>query len=408
MIYAKIWVAMYYHIEAPKSMAVEGRMIFGQYFLTIKKTADTREFKIGGRRCNWRRKNNMANVFRLVLLSLAASIVLAACPTPSGGGKPNTSPPPTEHERESFTADGVVFDMIHVSGGHTFPIIYRDSDLATLSGSYWIGETEVTYELWYAVHDWALDNNYFFANPGCEGSEGAVVDPEGAPPTEAMFQPVTKVNWRDCLVWCNALTEWYNAKTESIYTCVYLHAGEPIRDSRENGTGHEQSGDICDAAKPDPTATGFRLLSASEWEMAARWRGSDTTNTVHNTIKGVDFANPEDGLFWTKGNSASGARSEVDPADMTETLRFAVWGTGCTSAVKSLGAGSANGLGLYDMSGNVSEWCRAVAPPAVGMQGLAGGNFDYNQSYLQLGWQDSEATKTASGFFGFRLAMSAF
>jgi hypothetical protein len=32
-----------------------------------------------------------------------------------------------------------------------------DAGEATVSGDYWIAETAVTYELWYAVYEWAVN-----------------------------------------------------------------------------------------------------------------------------------------------------------------------------------------------------------------------------------------------------------
>ena len=45
--------------------------------------------------------------------------------------------------------------------------------------SFSIAKYEVTYELWYTVHSWALSNGYHFANPGREGHDGTVTDPAG-------------------------------------------------------------------------------------------------------------------------------------------------------------------------------------------------------------------------------------
>lgn len=68
------------------------------------------------------------------------------------------------------------------------------------SKSYEMAQTEVTYELWNAVHTWAFANGYTFANAGRKGSNGSGSDQ----------QPVTTVSWREAMVWCNALTEYCN------------------------------------------------------------------------------------------------------------------------------------------------------------------------------------------------------
>lgn len=37
------------------------------------------------------------------------------------------------------------------------------------------------------------------------------------------------------------------------------------------------------------SGTGFRLPTPDEWELATRWRGTDSTNSVLDTINGVNF-----------------------------------------------------------------------------------------------------------------------
>jgi len=103
-------------------------------------------------------------------------------------------------------------------------------------------ETEVPYQLWKEVYDWATNDAgggkradggdfYGFANAGCEGYDGS----NGAAPTMAKQEPVTTINWCDSIVWCNALTEYYNANngSENDLVCVYTYSEGIIHDSRD-------------------------------------------------------------------------------------------------------------------------------------------------------------------------------
>lgn len=274
---------------------------------------------------------------------------------------------------EVFTADGVAFYMIYVQGGIIFPIKTDDSGEAVVNSDYWIGETEVTYELWSAVYAWAVDNGYTFANAGVQG--------DGTDDTDQ--HPVTTVNWRDCMVWCNALTEWYNEKTGTDYTCVYTNGGSVVRDSQDS------NGEICESVV-QTSGTGFRLLSSKEWEQAARWKDDDV-----NTVAG--FSNP----WFTAGDSASGATADYTSAAANGFV--AVYTANSGSSAAAVKSKLANALGLYDMSGNVSEWC-FDAEYFGSARVIHGGHWFAPNTNLQVGYNYSDGSLYEWNSVGFRFA----
>lgn len=260
--------------------------------------------------------------------------------------------------------------MVYCEGG-TFPYYVSDAYELTL-GSFYIGRTEVTYAQWDAVRDWAEANGYTFANAGQNGGSRLSDDPE--PGTS---DPVTKVSFRDCLIWCNALSELCGL------TPVYEYAGVKI----VNATLPVK----CNKAVINTSANGFRLPSEPEWECAAKWQGQ---------YKGVYGKRcPTDTLpkeYWTPGDRLSGQ------ADETESSVLA----NCYSArTEAVGGLIPNLLGCYDMTGNVAEWCFGTAADNSIIRNMRGGSWVLRDVEGENGLSRGYFPDSTGRSVGFRLAL---
>jgi formylglycine-generating enzyme required for sulfatase activity len=291
-------------------------------------------------------------------------------------------------------------------GGISFPMGTTDSETGTITNIYEIAETQVTWELWNTVRIWATGRGYKLP-VGQAGSQTSGGNPQ---------EPVTMVNWFDAAVWCNALTDWYNMKNRKDLTKVYYYdsaynivARDSVSDYDTNydGTGsfEKQSGTYA-SAYVHPSATGFRLPSSKEWELAARWRGTDTTNIVTvspwNTLE----------IKFTKGNSASGATANYNNA--AEDARVAVYGGSSLGITKTATVKSKdhNTLGVYDMMGNVWEWCFDWFPGQDGEKRIGRGASWYITTpldtwLLQAGNVGQTYPAERDKALGFRLARNA-
>jgi formylglycine-generating enzyme required for sulfatase activity len=287
-------------------------------------------------------------------------------------------------------------------GGINFPTETDDSGTGTVTAAYEIGETEVTYELWYAVRLWAESNGYtFYNNPGREGNEGTDGD---APTAAAKQEPVTMVSWFDAVVWLNALTEWVNAKEGKSLTPVYYYESGCTTVARNSDLSSnfvkENTSHSYASAYAKPGATGFRLPSSNEWELAARWR-----NDAVNTVSG--YTNP----YFTKGNSASGATADYNDTAANDAVAWYYYSTdfpGGTQKTQAVKGKAANALGVYDMSGNVWEWCDDWHPSLIGSDRVIRGGSWYNYAdFLQVGVVGGSSPGSRYLYYGFRPARTA-
>ena len=254
-------------------------------------------------------------------LALAAAFLLAAAAV-SAQKRFN----PVDVVRFGPTARGAYDSFVIGEGSQSYPA-------QRWMASFAMNRYETTYALWYLIRTDAEKRGYVFMNPGQEGANGR----RGAAPTaDGLHHPVTMISWYDAVVWCNAFSEFCGLKP------CYTYRGAVIRDSNETS--------YLDLADCDWTASGWRLPTEAEWEYAARKTASGfqdgglCSGQVDSRGRN-DASVPEDAVAWTANN-----------ADGTHIVGTA--GTPFTDdAPPAPGSGNPNGAGLFDMSGNVLEFC---------------------------------------------------
>jgi formylglycine-generating enzyme required for sulfatase activity len=242
--------------------------------------------------------------------------------------------------------------------------------------AFYMGKNEVTKALWEDVHTWATANGY---------------TDMGAGSGKATNHPVQWMFWWDVIKWCNARSE-----KEGLAPCYTI------------------GGTVMKTGFTEPTvnwsANGYRLPTEAEWEKAAR-----------GGVSGKRFPWGTDTISYSQANYSPSTSYSYDLSGSVDSVGHPTYAAGSTPYTSPVGSFAANGYGLNDMAGNVSEWCwdwygastyvNGATDPRGAASGagrvVRGGSWNGGASGCRAANRSNVAPTYPLNYVGFRVARSS-
>ena len=346
------------------------RQIYGDHGESFILTATVEPSNASNKKVTWTTSNDSIATVDNGRVTMTGSTVWESATitaTSEDGGKTATCTVTVTQKPTASTADANGF--VTISAG-SMPLNSYGSYHVTLTKAYMICDHEVTQKEWQDVM--GSNPSYF---------QGEEADKKVADGEVQENRPVEQASWYDAIAYCNkrsikeGLTPCYSVKVSG----TEVDWANLKYDDIPTEKNIDWNAAVCDFSK-----NGYRLPTKAEWEITARG------GLTGNVFAGTDDVDKLGDYAWYADNSK---------------MR--------THEVKKK---QPNGYGLYDMSGNVWEWCwdwfgpyakgDAIDPTGFSSgtdRVLRGGSWYGETSYCRASDPYSSSPRRRNSIVGFRL-----
>jgi formylglycine-generating enzyme required for sulfatase activity len=230
---------------------------------------------------------------------------------------------------------------------------------------FWMSKYETTvwqYNLFCADNGWDITQRI--------SPDGQTVDEEKYQPSWGWLgnNPVANVSWYDAVTYAN----WLSLKLGKTPSYKMSTERDSLNESEYDNFGW--------TITPVPNANGCRLPTELEWEFAAK----------------------------------GGLKRDVFPYSGSDDLDSVAWYIdNSESRTQAAGRKKSNGAGIFDMSGNVWEWCfdwhgdlpaeKASGALSGSYRVLRGGGWDSRPERCRVADRDGDFPDSRANIIGFRL-----
>lgn len=306
-------------------------------------------------------KKVIALLIAILIVAIIAGIIFAVYRQSETENNTNLGEANTNNNANvEVTDDGLVL----ITGG-TFQMGSSESELQR--------ETDET------QHEVTV-SDFYIGSTEVTGSEYEEIMGENPSEFKGDNLPVENVCWYDAIEYCNRLSE------KEGFEPVYTIDGENVTWDR--------------------SANGYRLLTEAEWEYAAR-AGTTTPFNTETSISDEEANYYGHYPYGIEENYFSQSNLETQPGEYRQT----------TVEVNSF---SPNKWGLYNMHGNVAEWCfdyygeydlentnNPTGPETGTLKVNRGGAWNDYAKHLRSAYRASTTPSQAMSTIGFRIARNA-